>query len=171
MTAQLKVFSKVRKFLPKVQKEAENPKVLQKKPRSFCPRLVEFSFENLACRFFLKFENLSLMFWKNSKVLISSITNFCQTFLSIPGKQFRMPTRKFLVRSLKQFKNPWKLWKIFWHGIRWTFLICKTCPCEKYPKPILGDYKAGLSILPPFVYSAIKLDKKFNFIKQFRKNT
>ena len=111
------------------------------------------------------------MFWKISKVLISSIMNFCQTFLSIPGKQFRIPTRNFLVRSLEQFNNLQNLWNVFQHGIRWTFLICKTCPCEKYPKPILGDYKSGLSILPPFVYSATKLDKKFNFIKQFNKNT
>ena len=169
MTAQLNVFSKFRKFLPKVRKEAENPKVLQKKQQKVCPRLVDFSFENLACRFFLRFENLSLMFWKISKVLISSTMNFCQTFLWIPGKQFRIPSRNFPVRSLKQSKNIWKLSKVFRHGIRWVFLICKTCPCEKYPERILGDYKAGLSILPPFVCS--KLDKKFYFTKQFNKNT
>ena len=131
--------------------------------------MVEISFWNLDCRFFLRFENLSMMFGKISNVLISFLMNFCQTFLSIPGKQFRIPTRNFLVRSLKQFKNIWKLWKVFRHGIRWTFIICKTCPCEKYPKPILGDYEAGLSILPQFV--CLKLDRKFNFIKHFNMNT
>ena len=162
-------FSKVWKFLPKVWKEAGNPKVLQKKPQKLYLRLVDFSFGNLAFRFFLRFETLSLMFGKSFKVLSSSIMNFWQTFLWIPGKQFRILSRKFLVRSPKQSKNLWKLWKNFRLGIRWTFFICKTCPCEKFPEPILGDYKAVFSTLPQFV--CLKIDKKFNFIKHFKKST
>ena len=48
-----------------------------------------------------------------------------------------------------------------------NFFYLQDLPCEKHPKPILGDYKAGLSILPQFI--CLKIDKKFNFKKHFNK--